>query len=51
MSCERSGYFTSRAALKRNVRDHEGYLQAARALDVLQGQSPCMLSRLSCHVL
>ena len=33
-----SGYFTSRPALKRNVREHEGYLQAARALDFLQGE-------------
>ena len=33
-----SGYFTSRPALKRNIRQHEGYLQAARALDFLQGK-------------
>ena len=33
-----SGYFTSRPSLKRNIREHEGYLQAARVLDFLQGK-------------
>ena len=38
-----SGYFTSRAAMKRNIREHEGYLQAARALDFIQGDSIAFL--------
>jgi hypothetical protein len=37
-TCDRSGYFSSRPALKRNVREHEGYLQAARVLDFLNGE-------------
>jgi hypothetical protein len=46
-----SGYFTSRPALKRNIRQHEGFLQAARVLDFLQGKFSADSDRYSTLVL